>query len=157
MESNYFGYVNIALAAIPHLQKSDTASLTVVGSLAGRVGSPFVHAYSASKFAIDGFFNCLRHELAFQKENKIVITNCVLGAIGTQNFFDTVSVHSESVLKIAVSPEDTARRILEGIVGREKQFYFPAFIQAQYVINSISPALGYKILRIAHNLSDRTA
>ncbi|KAI9331219.1 hypothetical protein BDR26DRAFT_922217 [Obelidium mucronatum] len=158
MESNYFGYVNISLAALPHLQKTGelhgkNTSIVVVGSLAGRVGTPYVHAYSASKHAIDGFFNCLRHELALDPKNRIVLTNCVLGAIGTQNFYDTVTQHAASILKIAVSPEDTASRIVEAYLGREEQFYFPSIIQAQYVIHAISHRLSFKLARLAHGLN----
>ncbi|KAJ3030891.1 UNVERIFIED_CONTAM: WD40 repeat domain 95 [Siphonaria sp. JEL0065] len=157
MESNYFGYVNIAMAALPHLQKtahdsSKCTSIVIVGSLAGRVGTPFVHAYSASKHAIDGFFNCLRHELALVPNNKVVLTNCVLGAIGTQNFYDTVSGHAKSILQIAVSPAETATRIVEAFVGQEEQFYFPSIIQAQYLINAVSHQLSFKVGRMAYGL-----
>ncbi|KAJ3061346.1 hypothetical protein HDU98_002747 [Podochytrium sp. JEL0797] len=157
MEANYFGFVTLALEALPHLQKTareerKSAALVVVGSLAGRVAGPFVHAYSASKHAIDGFFNCLRHELAMVPDNRVVLTNCVLGAIGTQNFFDTVSVRAKSVVKLAVTPEETAQRILESIMGKEEQFYFPAYIQAQYVMNALSHRFGFKANRLAHGL-----
>ncbi|KAJ3296872.1 hypothetical protein HDU79_005454 [Rhizoclosmatium sp. JEL0117] len=158
MESNYFGYVNITLAGLPHLQKTGAAfnkhgRLVVVGSLAGRVATPYVHAYSASKHAIDGFFNCLRHELALLPDNKVVMTNCLLGAIGTQNFYDITTPQSKSVQTMAVTPEATAQRIIEGFIGEEEQFYFPAIIQAQYVINSISHRMAFKVVRMAHGLN----
>ena len=46
--------------------------------LLGKFGTPFVAAYSASKFALDGFFGALRQEFAMQNMD-ISVTLCVLG------------------------------------------------------------------------------
>lgn len=50
--------------------------------LSGRIPTPFTTSYSASKFALDGFFTSLRHELTMQKKN-VSVTLCILGLIDT--------------------------------------------------------------------------
>lgn len=44
--------------------------------------TPFTTSYSATKFALDGFFGSLRHELIMQKRN-VSVTLCILGLIDT--------------------------------------------------------------------------
>lgn len=48
----------------------------------GKVGFPFVVPYSATKFALDGFFSSLRQEFSIQNTN-VSITLCILGLINT--------------------------------------------------------------------------
>lgn len=49
---------------------------------AGKVPTPLVTPYSASKFALDGFFSSLRREYSMTKVN-VSVTLCVLGLIDT--------------------------------------------------------------------------
>ena len=49
--------------------------------ISGKVAQPFVSIYSASKFALDGFFSGLRQELKM-RDCDISITLCILGFIG---------------------------------------------------------------------------
>jgi len=48
----------------------------------GKIACPLVAAYSASKFALDGFFSSLRMEYEATKVN-VSITLCILGLIDT--------------------------------------------------------------------------
>lgn len=51
-------------------------------SFPGKIPTPFTTSYSATKFALDGFFSSLRHELIMQKRN-VSVTLCILGLIDT--------------------------------------------------------------------------
>ena len=62
MRVNLWGSVWCTHAALPHL-KATRGRLVAVSSLAGLVGVPGRTAYSASKFAMTGFFEALRAEL----------------------------------------------------------------------------------------------
>lgn len=48
----------------------------------GKMANPLVAPYSASKFALDGFFSSIRKEYSVTKVN-VSITLCVLGLINT--------------------------------------------------------------------------
>ncbi|KAJ3102169.1 hypothetical protein HDU97_000730 [Phlyctochytrium planicorne] len=132
IQANYIGYVTIALTALSYLESkpdasistsSPTSSLIVVSSLAGKFPTPSVHAYSASKHAIDGYFMALRYELEAKwakspPARKVIVTKALLGAIKTENFLETVP---ENVHAMAVSPEGTAKAIMEmGAAGVEQ-------------------------------------
>ncbi len=60
--TNYWGVVNGAQTAVPHLKATGGALITV-GSLASDIGTPVMGAYSASKHAVKGYLDSLRIEL----------------------------------------------------------------------------------------------
>lgn len=60
--TNYFGVVNSAQVAMPHLAASG-GTLITIGSIAGDMPSPVMGAYAASKHAIHAFIASLRIEL----------------------------------------------------------------------------------------------
>jgi NAD(P)-dependent dehydrogenase (short-subunit alcohol dehydrogenase family) len=64
MEINFHGVVRMTRAFLPLLKASDEARIVNLSSLYGLVSPPGQAAYSASKFAVRGFSNALRHELA---------------------------------------------------------------------------------------------
>ena len=64
-ETNYFGVVHGALAAVPALAVQGGALITV-GSIASDIPSPLMGAYAASKHAAKAFVQALRMELADQ-------------------------------------------------------------------------------------------
>ena len=47
----------------------------------GKISQPYLNVYSASKFALDGFFSGLRQELKMKQSN-VSVTLCVIGLIG---------------------------------------------------------------------------
>src|SRR5271156_856114 len=62
-EINFWGVVRMTRAFMPALKASDDARLVNVSSVYGIISPPGQTAYSASKFAVRGFSNALRHEL----------------------------------------------------------------------------------------------
>ncbi|THC45404.1 SDR family oxidoreductase [Massilia sp. Mn16-1_5] len=63
MDINFNGVVRMTRAFLPLLRQSDEARIVNVSSIYGIVSPPGQAAYSASKFAVRGFSNALRHEL----------------------------------------------------------------------------------------------
>lgn len=63
MEVNFFGTVATIHAVLPLLRRSRRAAIINVSSLAGRLAPPFMAAYAASKFALNGYTHSLRQEL----------------------------------------------------------------------------------------------
>ena len=62
MQVNYLGSVYCTHYALPHLKRSQ-GRIVGVSSMAGKTGVPYRSGYSASKFAMAGFFETLRIEL----------------------------------------------------------------------------------------------
>ncbi|MFM9878869.1 MAG: SDR family oxidoreductase [Burkholderiaceae bacterium] len=80
MRVNFWGSVWCTHAALPHLLKS-RGRVVAVSSLAGLFGVPGRTAYSASKFAMTGFFEALRVEL---KTTGVSVTTAYPGVVATQ-------------------------------------------------------------------------
>ena len=64
MEINFGATVRLTRAFLPVLAREDAAQLVNVSSIFGIIAPPGQTAYSASKFAVRGFSESLRHELA---------------------------------------------------------------------------------------------
>jgi NAD(P)-dependent dehydrogenase (short-subunit alcohol dehydrogenase family) len=63
IETNLFGYIHGARAVLPYFRKQGSGTLINVSSVVGKLGSPFVSAYTTSKFGIVGLSESLRMEL----------------------------------------------------------------------------------------------
>src|SRR5512139_118984 len=63
MGVNFWGVVHGTKLFMPHLEKEPEAHIVNISSLFGFVAPPGQAAYCASKFAVRGFTEVLRHEL----------------------------------------------------------------------------------------------
>jgi len=63
MEVDYFSYVALTRAVLPHFQARKTGCFVVISSVMGKIGTPMRSAYAAAKHALHGFFDCLRAEV----------------------------------------------------------------------------------------------
>ena len=64
METNFIGVVAMTQAVLPAMRRQGEGTVIQIGSVSGRVGLPGYGAYAASKFAVEGFSESLRHEVA---------------------------------------------------------------------------------------------
>ena len=64
IETNFMGVVAMTRAVLPLMRRQGEGSIIQIGSVSGRVGLPGYGAYAASKFAVEGFCESLRHEVA---------------------------------------------------------------------------------------------
>jgi NAD(P)-dependent dehydrogenase (short-subunit alcohol dehydrogenase family) len=70
MATNFWGAVYATLAALPHMRRQRFGRIGNVSSIGGKVAAPHLLPYTASKFALTGFTEGLRAELA--KDNILV-------------------------------------------------------------------------------------
>ncbi|NXX20942.1 DHI1 dehydrogenase, partial [Podargus strigoides] len=119
LEINFLSYVAMTTSALPMLKKSE-GSIVVVSSMAGKVGFPFTVPYSATKFALDGFFSSLRQEFSLQSIN-VSITLCILSFIDTEN---AVRAAAEMLLVRPAPREECALEILRGAALRRRELYY---------------------------------
>lgn len=64
METNFFGPLNVTRAVLPIMRAQGAGQVITVSSLAGLIGQEFVVAYAASKFALEGWMESLRFDVA---------------------------------------------------------------------------------------------
>lgn len=73
-ETNVFGVIRTTKAVIPTMRKQGNGTIINISSVGGIIGLlPFTTAYHASKFAIEGFTESLRQELADFNINIVLI------------------------------------------------------------------------------------
>lgn len=125
MEINFFAAVEMTRAALPLLRNSPRAMIVNIGSVLGHRAAPHYTAYCASKFALRGFSQALRVELAPEGIGVLLVSP---GATRTE-FADSLL---EKVTEPAwpahrrLAPEVVARQTLRAI-ERGKREIVPYF------------------------------
>jgi len=64
METNFFGAILLTKAVLPQMRSQRSGKIIMMSSLSGIAGLPGDVAYSASKFALEGATEALRHEVS---------------------------------------------------------------------------------------------
>ena len=64
METNFFGPLNVTRAILPIMREQRSGHVITVTSTAGLIGQEFCVAYAASKFALEGWVESLRFDVA---------------------------------------------------------------------------------------------
>lgn len=80
MEINYFGNIALTKAVLPYFRSQKSGHIIVISSIAGKFGFYLRSAYSASKHALQGFYESLLLEEA---KNNIHVTLAYPGKINT--------------------------------------------------------------------------
>ena len=73
MEVNFFGLTETTRVLLPILKKGTNPAIVNISSIAGKRGIPARSDYSASKFAVQGFSEALRAELAKDGVDVLVV------------------------------------------------------------------------------------
>jgi NAD(P)-dependent dehydrogenase (short-subunit alcohol dehydrogenase family) len=99
-EINFWGVVRMTRALLPQLRASGDARIVNLSSVFGLVAPPEQVAYAASKFAVRGFSEALRHEL---EGSGVGVTVVHPGGVAT-------SIAEKARVPAGVSDEEVARR-----------------------------------------------
>ena len=148
MRINHWGSVWCTHAALPHL-KASRGRIVAVASLAGLVGVPGRTAYCGTKFAMIGFFEALRVELA---ASGVSVTIAYPGVVATDIRYRGFNAKGEAAGKSgldergAMSVEACARLIIDGAEARQRD-----------IVMSAKGKLGRWMKLIAPRMVDRMA
>lgn len=101
MEVNFFGALNVTRAVLPVMRRQRGGQVVTISSLAGVVAGEFTSAYAASKFALEGWMEALRPEVA---------PSGITTTVVEPGFFRTKLLEKESTIPPALSIDDYAER-----------------------------------------------
>jgi short-subunit dehydrogenase len=122
MDINFYGAVYATKYALPHILKSK-GSIVAMSSIAGYRGLPGRTGYSASKFAMQGFFESLRTELL--KKQVHILTACpgfTTSNIRTNSLAEDGGIKGETSMdeNKMMSAEKVAEAILSAVIKRKR-------------------------------------
>ena len=154
MNINFWGTVYGVKFFFPALKREKRAQIVNISSVFGMIAPPGQCAYAASKFAVRGFTEALRHEL----QGGNVSVSCVHpGGIRTQiarhariGAGVTTTGHQEKAAQfeklLRTSPEAAASRILRGVERREPRILIGADAYQVDILQRLRPATYWKTL-----------
>jgi NAD(P)-dependent dehydrogenase (short-subunit alcohol dehydrogenase family) len=64
VDVNLIGQIAVTQAFLPLIRQAERPTILFTSSIGGRIASPFLSPYNATKFAIEALADCLRRELA---------------------------------------------------------------------------------------------
>jgi short-subunit dehydrogenase len=124
MEVNFFGPEALARAVLPSMLAQKSGHIVVMSSVAGKIGVPMRSGYSATKFALHGFFEALRSE---EERNGVHVTMVCPGYIRTDISLSALRGDGrrhgkmDSELARGMPVEECARQILRGVARGKKE------------------------------------
>lgn len=154
MNVNFWGVVYGVSCFLPALKQQPRAHIVNISSIFGLVAPAGQSAYSASKFAVRGFTEALRHEL----EGSNVFVSCVHpGGIRTAiakrarlGAHAPAESRQEAVARFdrltPNTPEEAAARILQGVDRREPRILIGRDARQIDVLQRLRPATYWKAL-----------
>ncbi len=75
---NVFGTMAVTGAVLPHMRRAGHGRIVIVSSMGGRIGSPALSAYCASKFALEGFGEALALEAKLVGVNVVLVAPAIV-------------------------------------------------------------------------------
>jgi len=151
MGINFWGVVHGTRAFLPHLGSRPQAHIVNISSIFGIIAPAGQSAYSASKFAVRGFSESLRHELAMTASPVRlsvvhpggIATNIARNARAGVHVRDTISSAEmgDRFAKLArTSPAAAAQRIIRGIERNEPRILIGADARLLDAVQRLMPA-----------------
>ena len=153
-EINFWGVVRMTRAFLPLLRASNDARVVNISSLYGIVAPPEQAAYAASKFAVRGFSEALRHEL---EGSGVGVTVVHPGGVNTSIAEkaripagvteDEIARRRERYRKLLrMPPEVAGETIVRGIERRQPRILVGSDAKVVSLIERMLPVSHWKLL-----------
>jgi short-subunit dehydrogenase len=140
MEVNFFALAEMTRLALPHLKHGKQPMVVNVSSILGHRGVPYSTEYCASKFAVQGFSEALRAEVAQFGIDVLVVSP---GTTKTE-FFDSVlekTAEPRWPSHGSVSPEYVAERIVRAMQRGQHEIIPFTWGKVMCLLNRLAPGL----------------
>ncbi len=148
-EVNFFGTIAFTKAVLPYMLDKKNGHISVVSSLTGKFGFPLRSAYSASKHALQGYFETLRAETSGRG-----IKTCIIipGRIKTNVSINAITANGKIHNKMdegqskAMLPEKAAKKIIRAIKNGKREVLVGGSDVLLAYIRRFIPSLYYYIV-----------
>ncbi len=157
MEINFHAVVRMTRAFLPHIHRSDDGRIVNVSSIYGIITPPGQSAYAASKFAVRGFSNVLRHELEGSSVGVSVVhpggvatsiaKNARVPADAPRDEVERGRKTMQKLLRMA--PEEAGEIIVRGIERRQARILVGSDAKAAALLERLAPVGYWNLLKKA--------
>jgi short-subunit dehydrogenase len=146
LQTNLFGYVNGARAAIRCFREQGHGHLINLSSMVGHIGQPYTSAYVASKWAIRGLSECLRMELMDAPD--IHVSTVLPASIDTPIFQHAGNFTGRPVKAMTpvYPPEQVADAIVRLVERPRREVFVGNAGRMLALLRSALPRLGERIM-----------
>ena len=168
MNINFWGVVRTTRAFLPHLSTRPEAHIVNLSSIFGIVAPPGQTAYAAAKFAVRGFSESLRHELAMAKSPvrlsvvhpggvaTNIARNARTGAAITDNARRAQAIERFDAMA-RTSPAAAALRIIQGIEKNQPRILIGSDARFMDLLQRFRPATYWAVMARRIEKMTRTA
>lgn len=152
IETNLFGQVHGSRAALAEFRRTGGGVLINVSSVWGRITSPHVAAYVASKHAVRAFSECVRHELDATPE--IEVATILPEAVDTPIFHQAANHSGRAIrpLPPMFDPDEVAQGIVACAQSPKREVTFGRAGRMLELMYRLTPRL---YCRISPSMFDR--
>ncbi len=135
IRTNFLSMVYGIEAVLPLLRRSPHPHLAGMSSTVAYAGLPRAEAYAASKAAIKNMLEGLRIDL---RKERIPVSIICPGFVNTP-----LTERNDFPMPFAVSAEEAARRIADGIAAQKEEIHFPKRFSLTFKLFSSLPSPLY--------------
>lgn len=156
IQLNFIAPILLTRAVLPAMQARRRGVIINVDSVAGKIATPTMSIYNATKFGLDGFSECIRRELGPQGIHVCVVYP---GGVSTPGFGGKrrVNIGVTTPPWLRLSADDVARTIV-GLADRPRaRRVMPGIFGAAIALNALLPSVVDRVLmRVARRARGRS-
>lgn len=162
---HFWGTYHLTMAALPLLKRAAESRIVNIASIGGRVAVPHMAPYCASKFALTGFSDAIRSELARQG---VRVTTVCPGLMRTGSHINAeFKGHhagefawfslSAGMPFLSIGASRAARQIVAATRRGQPELVITLQARALILAQAVAPNLLARILQIANSLLPKYA
>jgi len=152
-EANVFGTMALTRAVLPMMRAAHRGRVIIMSSTGGRLGSPGNSAYCASKFALEGFAECLQQEMVLFGvqvslvepgivstelfgRNRHIASGAMAADSAYRDWFQRLEQLTDDEVKSAVvTPTDVAEVVFEILEAKRPRLRYLVGRRGRFLIN----------------------
>ena len=144
-DTNVIGTIQLTTEIAKRMRERKSGTIVTIASIAGKIATPKSSVYSATKFALIGYFNALRLEL---KKDNVHVMTVNPGPVAT-NFFniaDEDKSYQKSLGGKTLTPKLVVGKIIKGIDTKKREVNLPFKLVLAVKISQFFPKLSDRML-----------
>ena len=157
LDIHFWAPLSVTFATLPHLREGCAARIINITSFGGKLAVPHLAPYCVSKFALVGFSDALRAELA---SKNIFVTTVAPGLMRTgshknaffkgdhQKEFTWFSLGAGNPL-VSMGADRAARQILSAARRRKPELVVTLVARSAIIVQALLPNLMARIVKLA--------